>query len=132
MCCLYTHSTLLLSGVLSTLNLEYMFYVYIYVHAYNIMHTFSCDNYYCPCDTFMCVECTGLVVFVLYPFSSLTLDTLYICTMHHIACSNHFEISTVQYLSSFESMLLLNTEYMYLMLECISLPHICSSCTSCI
>ena len=55
-------------------------YIYIYVHAYNIMHIFSCDNYYCPCDT----------------FSSLTLDTLYICTLYHIACSNHFEISTVQ------------------------------------
>ena len=57
----------------------------------------------------------GLVVFVLYSFSSLTFDALYISirTMHHIACSNHFEISTVQLLSSFESMLLLNTEYVY-------------------
>ena len=38
----------------------------------------------------------GFVVFVLHPFSSLTLDTLFICTMYHIACSAQFGIGTVQ------------------------------------
>ena len=33
-------------------------YIYIYAHACNIMHTFSCDKCYCPCDTFMCVDCS--------------------------------------------------------------------------
>ena len=62
------------------------------------MHTILCIHCHVTIITVLvtrsCVWIVaGLVVFVLYPFSSLTLDTLLYTNR---ACSNHFEISTVQ------------------------------------
>ena len=72
-------------------NITWFIYIYVY------MHTMLCIHFNVTIITVLvthsCVWIV-LVVFVLYPFSSLTLDTLYIYTYR--TCSNHFNISTVQ------------------------------------
>ena len=71
----------------------------MYVHTIIYSPTFSCVGGYCPCDTLMCVDIVaGLVVFVVYSFSSLTLDTLYTYMYHvsHCMLNPQFDIGTVQ------------------------------------
>ena len=68
-------------------------FICIYAHAYNIMHTFSCDNY----RLFMCVDrswtcglCTVpiLITYIRY--------TIYMYHVSHCMLNPQFDIGTIQ------------------------------------
>ena len=106
------------------------------LYAYNIIHTFFCVNHYCTCAfvTHSCVWIVaGLGLCVLYSFSSLTLDALYLpcITLHAhptlilVLYSNYYPLMPLL-IPAYVRMIqcLCWTQHMYLILEWISLSHI--------